>query len=148
MTAQYSNLEICNQTLIRNLTSYLGPSSVQKPTVAHSARDDFLKVYWPHAAGDFDRYEVVIKYNNTVQQRKKLNRSQNECVFDSLVSGRLYTVTVSTWSGDYETSISTDGRTCESKMSLCQTRESFIKLEGWRRLMPICHLMVKQWNCM
>ncbi|XP_062374632.1 receptor-type tyrosine-protein phosphatase beta [Sardina pilchardus] len=95
-------------TIVKQRTQ---PSSVQKPTVTHSARDSFLKVYWSHAAGDFDSYEVAIKYNNTVQQKKKLDRSQNECVFDSLISGRLYTITVSTWSGDYETSVSADGRT-------------------------------------
>uniref|UniRef100_A0A6Q2WTR2 protein-tyrosine-phosphatase n=1 Tax=Esox lucius TaxID=8010 RepID=A0A6Q2WTR2_ESOLU len=67
-----------------------------------SSRDDFLKVYWRHAAGDFDRYQVVIKYNNTVLQNQTVARSQNECMFSSLVPGRLYTVTVSTWSGEYE----------------------------------------------
>uniref|UniRef100_A0A674BQ32 protein-tyrosine-phosphatase n=1 Tax=Salmo trutta TaxID=8032 RepID=A0A674BQ32_SALTR len=90
------------------------PSSVQNPNAIHSARDDFLKVYWRHAAGDLDRYEVVIKYNNTVVQNQTVARSQNDCVFSSLVPGRLYTVTVSTWSGEYQSSVSTDGRTFPS----------------------------------
>uniref|UniRef100_A0A674BSF3 protein-tyrosine-phosphatase n=1 Tax=Salmo trutta TaxID=8032 RepID=A0A674BSF3_SALTR len=84
------------------------------PNAIHSARDDFLKVYWRHAAGDLDRYEVVIKYNNTVVQNQTVARSQNDCVFSSLVPGRLYTVTVSTWSGEYQSSVSTDGRTFPS----------------------------------
>uniref|UniRef100_A0A8C8HAU3 protein-tyrosine-phosphatase n=1 Tax=Oncorhynchus tshawytscha TaxID=74940 RepID=A0A8C8HAU3_ONCTS len=87
------------------------PSSVQNPTAIHSARDDYLKVYWRHAAGDFDYYQVVIKHNNIFHQNKTVMKSQNECVFNGLVPGRLYTVIVSTWSGKYETSVSTDGRT-------------------------------------
>uniref|UniRef100_A0A6Q2ZBE1 protein-tyrosine-phosphatase n=1 Tax=Esox lucius TaxID=8010 RepID=A0A6Q2ZBE1_ESOLU len=89
----------------------LEPSSVQNPTAIHSARDDYLKVYWRHAAGDFDFYQVAIKHNNLYHQNKTVQKSQNECVFNGLVPGRLYTVIVSTWSGKYETSMSTDGRT-------------------------------------
>ncbi|XP_026182331.1 receptor-type tyrosine-protein phosphatase beta-like [Mastacembelus armatus] len=87
------------------------PASVQNPTAVHSARDDFLKVYWRHAAGDQDRYVVLIQYNHSVLQNKSVSAGHNECVFSSLTPGRLYTVTVETWSGDYVSSISTDGRT-------------------------------------
>uniref|UniRef100_A0A667ZYH3 protein-tyrosine-phosphatase n=1 Tax=Myripristis murdjan TaxID=586833 RepID=A0A667ZYH3_9TELE len=87
------------------------PSQVQNPTATHAARDDYLRVYWRHAAGDFDFYQVVIKHNNIFHQNKTVAKTQNECVFNGLVPGRLYTVVVSTWSGNYETSISTDGRT-------------------------------------
>ncbi|XP_045060884.1 receptor-type tyrosine-protein phosphatase beta isoform X2 [Coregonus clupeaformis] len=97
-----------NHTIVQERTQ---PSSVQNPTAIHSARDDYLKVYWRHAAGDFDYYQVVIKHNNIFHQNKTVVKSQNECVFNSLVPGRLYTVIVSTWSGKYETSVSTDGRT-------------------------------------
>uniref|UniRef100_A0A8C9ZEK3 protein-tyrosine-phosphatase n=1 Tax=Sander lucioperca TaxID=283035 RepID=A0A8C9ZEK3_SANLU len=87
------------------------PATVQDPTAVHSARDDFLKVYWRHATGDWDRYVVLIRYNNSVLQNKSVSAKRNECVFSSLSPGRLYTVTVETWSGDYVSSISTDGRT-------------------------------------
>ncbi|XP_014003320.1 receptor-type tyrosine-protein phosphatase beta isoform X1 [Salmo salar] len=97
-----------NHTIVQERTQ---PSSVQNPTAIHSARDDYLKVYWRHAAGDFDYYQVVIKHNNIFHQNKTVMKSQNECVFNGLVPGRLYTVIVSTWSGKYETSMSTDGRT-------------------------------------
>lgn len=72
-------------------------------------------MYWRHAAGDLDRYAVLIRYNLTVLQNKSISAGQNECVFSSLTPGRLYTVTVETWSGGYVSSISTDGRTCESE---------------------------------
>ncbi|XP_056131706.1 receptor-type tyrosine-protein phosphatase beta-like [Lampris incognitus] len=87
------------------------PATVQNPTAVHSARDGFLKVYWRHAAGDLDRYVASIRYNHSTLQNQTVSASQNECVFSSLVPGRLYTVTVETWSGDYVRSVSTDGRT-------------------------------------
>ncbi|KAL4660246.1 receptor-type tyrosine-protein phosphatase beta isoform X1 [Arapaima gigas] len=97
-----------NHTMVQERTQ---PSPVQNPTAIHSARDDYLKVYWRHAAGDFDFYRVAIKHNNQLLQNKTVAKSSNECVFQSLVPGRLYTVLISTWSGKYEASVSTDGRT-------------------------------------
>lgn len=116
------------------------PAAVQNPTAIHSARDDFLKVclltkshrsrvvekfvqpdhvclqvYWRHAAGDLDHYVVLISYNHSVLHNKTISAGHNDCVFSSLTPGRLYTVTVETWSGDYVSSVSTDGRTCESR---------------------------------
>uniref|UniRef100_A0A671TJ66 Receptor-type tyrosine-protein phosphatase beta-like n=1 Tax=Sparus aurata TaxID=8175 RepID=A0A671TJ66_SPAAU len=97
-----------NTTSVQQRTQ---PSKVQSPTATHAARDDYLKVYWRHAAGDFDLYQVFIKHNNVFLQNKTLLKTQNECVFSGLVPGRLYTVLISTWSGTYETSTSTHGRT-------------------------------------
>lgn len=93
--------------------SALEPSTVLNPTATHMARDDHLKVYWRPAAGDFDYYHVSIKHNNIFHQNKTVPKTQNECVFSGLVPGRLYTVIVSTWSGKYESSVSTHGRTCK-----------------------------------
>lgn len=89
------------------------PSKVQNPTANHAARDDYLRVYWRRPAGDFDFCQVFIKHNNVLLQNKTVPKTLNECVFTDLVPGRLYTVLVSTWSGKYETSASTHGRTCE-----------------------------------
>uniref|UniRef100_A0A7N8WUF7 protein-tyrosine-phosphatase n=1 Tax=Mastacembelus armatus TaxID=205130 RepID=A0A7N8WUF7_9TELE len=100
-----------NHTFVQERTQ---PSKVQDPTATHAARDDYLKVYWRHAAGDFDFYQVFIKHNNLFLQNQTVPKTQNECVFHGLVPGRLYTVLVNTWSGKYETSASTHGRTCES----------------------------------
>uniref|UniRef100_A0AAY4BMX1 protein-tyrosine-phosphatase n=1 Tax=Denticeps clupeoides TaxID=299321 RepID=A0AAY4BMX1_9TELE len=87
------------------------PAAVGSVTVGNNARDNFLKVYWLHAAGDFDRYEVVIKHNGSVQQNQTVDRTRTECAFSLLVPGRLYTVVVSTWSGNYSSKESTEGRT-------------------------------------
>ncbi|XP_077956952.1 receptor-type tyrosine-protein phosphatase beta isoform X2 [Gasterosteus aculeatus] len=97
-----------NATVVQARTQ---PETVQNPTAVHSARDDFLKVYWSRAAGDLDRYVVLIRYNNSVLQNQSVSAAHNECVFSSLTPGRLYTVTVETWSGEYVASVSTDGRT-------------------------------------
>ncbi|XP_036068129.1 receptor-type tyrosine-protein phosphatase beta isoform X3 [Oryzias melastigma] len=97
-----------NSTIIQERTQ---PAKVQSPTATHGARDDYLKVYWRHAAGDLDRYQVFIKHNNTLLQNKTLPKVQSECVFMGLAPGRLYTVLVNTWSGAYEASASTYGRT-------------------------------------
>ncbi|KAM6895658.1 receptor-type tyrosine-protein phosphatase beta [Xenentodon cancila] len=87
------------------------PATVENLTAVHSGRNDFLKVYWRHAAGDLDRYMVLIWYNHSLLQNKSISAGHNECVFSSLMPGRLYTVTVETWSGVYVKSVSTDGRT-------------------------------------
>ncbi|KAI4891813.1 hypothetical protein NFI96_007687 [Prochilodus magdalenae] len=97
-----------NHTVVQQRTQ---PSPVLTPTATHMARDDSLKVYWRHAAGDFDYYQVAIKHNNVFHQNRTVPSSQNQCVFSGLVPGRLYTVIVSTWSGLYESSVSTHGRT-------------------------------------
>ncbi|KAM8907881.1 receptor-type tyrosine-protein phosphatase beta isoform 2-T2 [Spinachia spinachia] len=106
ITTRSGGLE--NATVVQARTQ---PSTVQNPTAVHSARDDFLKVYWSRAAGDLDRYVVLIRYNNSVLQNQSVSAAHNECVFSSLSPGRLYTVTVETWSGEYVVSVSTDGRT-------------------------------------
>ncbi|XP_061697884.1 receptor-type tyrosine-protein phosphatase beta-like isoform X2 [Syngnathoides biaculeatus] len=112
----------------RNHTSVLGrtqPSKVQNPTATHGARDDFLKVYWRPASGDFDLYLVSIKHNNAVLQNQTVSRMRNECVFHGLVPGRLYTVVVGTRSGAYEASTSTHGRTLPAAVgSLRVARQS------------------------
>ncbi|XP_076878415.1 receptor-type tyrosine-protein phosphatase beta isoform X2 [Brachyhypopomus gauderio] len=97
-----------NHTVVQERTQ---PSPVLTPTATHMARDDSLRVYWRHAAGDFDFYQVAIKHNNMFHQNQTVPRYQNECVFTGLVPGRLYTVIVSTWSGKYVSSVSTHGRT-------------------------------------
>ncbi|KAG9280543.1 receptor-type tyrosine-protein phosphatase beta [Astyanax mexicanus] len=87
------------------------PSAVQNPTAIHLAQEDVLKVYWNHAAGDYDHYSVSILHKDTILRNQTVDRHQNECVFSDLVPGRLYKVNVTTKSGQYETSVSTEGRT-------------------------------------
>uniref|UniRef100_A0A3B3H9L5 protein-tyrosine-phosphatase n=1 Tax=Oryzias latipes TaxID=8090 RepID=A0A3B3H9L5_ORYLA len=127
-----------NSTFIQERTQ---PAMVQSPTATHSARDDYLKVYWRHAAGDLDRYQVFIKHNNTLLQNKTLPKVQSECVFMGLTPGRLYTVLVNTWSGTYECVLTslTPGRLYKilvSTFSGPNQRAHFI--EGRRRPQTSC----------
>ncbi|XP_060021320.1 receptor-type tyrosine-protein phosphatase beta isoform X2 [Lagenorhynchus albirostris] len=87
------------------------PDKVQGVSISNSARSDYLKVSWVHATGDFDHYEVTIKNKNNFIQTKSIPKSENECVFVKLVPGRLYSVTVTTKSGQYEASEQGNGRT-------------------------------------
>lgn len=87
------------------------PDKVQGISVSNSARSDYLKVSWVHATGDFDHYEVTIKNRESFIQTKTIPKSENECEFIELVPGRLYSVTVSTKSGQYEASEQGTGRT-------------------------------------
>uniref|UniRef100_H3A2L5 protein-tyrosine-phosphatase n=1 Tax=Latimeria chalumnae TaxID=7897 RepID=H3A2L5_LATCH len=87
------------------------PSSVQGLVVHNSARSNYLKVSWLDATGDFDSYKVTIKDNNDFIRNEAVSKSKNSCVFLKLVPGRLYSVTVSTWSGKYKTSTMANGRT-------------------------------------
>ncbi|KAK7883817.1 hypothetical protein WMY93_026940 [Mugilogobius chulae] len=87
------------------------PSPVQLLTATHAARDRYLKVYWSHARGDLDSYEVSIKHNAQFVHNTSVPKTERECAFEGLEPGRLYTVLVNTRSGEYETSASTDGRT-------------------------------------
>lgn len=87
------------------------PDKVQGVSISNSARSDYLKVSWVHATGDFDHYEVTIKNKNNFIQTKSIPKSENECIFVKLVPGRLYSVTVSTKSGQYEASEQGNGRT-------------------------------------
>ncbi|XP_077357114.1 receptor-type tyrosine-protein phosphatase beta isoform X1 [Festucalex cinctus] len=93
------------------------PAPVQNPTTVHSARDDFLKVYWRHASGDVSAYLVAVWYNNSLVQKQSVAPGRSDCVFGSLAPGRLYTVAVETWSGDLVSSASTDGRTFPAPVS-------------------------------
>ncbi|XP_051544635.1 LOW QUALITY PROTEIN: receptor-type tyrosine-protein phosphatase beta-like [Myxocyprinus asiaticus] len=117
-----------NQSILHQRTQ---PSAVQNPTAIHSARDDFLKVYWNHASGDYDYYEAAIEYNSTLLQHHKLNRSHNECVFSDLIPGRLYTVTIRTWSGHYNSTVSIPGRTfpgAVGNLSLAERGSTFLRV--------------------
>lgn len=109
----YSVVIVTRSGNLENATTVMArtqPATVQDLTAVHSGRDDFLRVYWRNAAGDLDRYVVLVSYNNSVLQNKTVSAG-HECVFSSLTPGRLYTVTVETWSGDYVSRVSTDGRT-------------------------------------
>ena len=78
------------------------PAAVGDVTVSNNGRPDFLSVSWKPALGDVDSYQVLLKYRETTVHSLVLSKSSHECVFNSLVSGRLYTISVSTRSGSFD----------------------------------------------
>lgn len=101
-----------NMTLWPRLV-YTEPSAVQRITVSNSGRSDYLKVSWLDATGDFDCYIVTIKNSYNYSKTLEVPKSENECIFLKLIPGRLYSITVSTKSGKYETHDFATGRTCK-----------------------------------
>ncbi|RXM98725.1 Receptor-type tyrosine-protein phosphatase beta, partial [Acipenser ruthenus] len=97
-----------NHTFVQERTR---PSKVQYLRASNSARSDYLIVSWHNATGDFDNYQVIIKSSSDFIRTSTIPKSQNECVFHSLVPGRLYIITVSKRSGKYEASETTNART-------------------------------------
>lgn len=102
-----------------------------------------VQVYWRHAAGDLDRYVVLIRYNHTVLQNKSVSAGHNECAFSSLTPGRLYSVAVETWSGGAVSRASTFGRTRESESKETSATRSRPFSNGWivfqfLQLLAIC----------
>ncbi|XP_041072052.1 receptor-type tyrosine-protein phosphatase beta isoform X2 [Carcharodon carcharias] len=97
-----------NYTLIQERTQ---PSVVQRITVINSGRSDYLKVSWLDASGDFDYYIATIKNSYNFSKSLEVPKSENECIFLNLIPGRLYSITVSTRSGKYESHYFATGRT-------------------------------------
>ncbi|XP_048463887.1 receptor-type tyrosine-protein phosphatase beta [Rhincodon typus] len=97
-----------NHTVTQQRTQ---PSVVQRITVINSGKSDYLKVSWLDASGDFDYYIVTIKNSYNFSKSLEVPKSENECIFLNLIPGRLYSITVSTKSGKYESHHVATGRT-------------------------------------
>ncbi len=76
------------------------PAAVSDITVTNSG-PDFLNVSWKAAEGDVDNYMVMLRDQEKIVHTLAASKSTRECVFRSLVSGRLYTISITTHSGSY-----------------------------------------------
>lgn len=68
-------------------------------TVSNNGRTDFLSVSWRPAPGEVDGYLVTLSDQDRKLHAVSVSRLSPECVFNSLVSGRLYNISVSSRSG-------------------------------------------------
>ncbi|XP_034734809.1 receptor-type tyrosine-protein phosphatase beta-like [Etheostoma cragini] len=84
------------QTIAEGRTA---PAAVAEVMVSNHGRMDFLSVSWRPAAGDVDGYVVTLSDSRGTLHAVSVVTSSPECVFTSLVSGRLYNVSVSARSG-------------------------------------------------
>lgn len=87
------------------------PAAVRDVTVSNNGRMDFLSVSWRAAEGDVESYSVTLRDQERTVHTLTVSKSSTECVFKSLVSGRLYNISVTSRSGEYENHTMVQGRT-------------------------------------
>lgn len=90
------------------------PASVGEVTVSNNGRADFLSVSWRPALGEVDGYLVTLSDQDRKLHTVSVSRSSPECVFNSLVSGRLYNISISSRSGLFYNHTLVQERTRES----------------------------------
>lgn len=82
--------------------------------VSNNGRPDFLGVSWQPAVGDVDSYLVLLKDRDRTVHNLVVSKASPECVFNSLKSGRLYTVSIATRSGSFQNNTVVTARTRRS----------------------------------
>lgn len=80
----------------------LVPAAVGEVTVSNNGQTDFLSVSWRPAPGEVDSYLVSLSDRDRTLHTVSVSKSSPECVFNSLVSGRLYNISISSRSGQYQ----------------------------------------------
>ncbi|XP_069760174.1 receptor-type tyrosine-protein phosphatase beta isoform X2 [Narcine bancroftii] len=88
------------------------PAAVGSLTVAYRSTDT-LNVTWEAAAGDVDRYEIQLLFND-MNAFLPITLSNTAHQFTSLTPGRLYKILVSTWIGTLQRAAFIEGRTVPS----------------------------------
>lgn len=90
------------------------PRPVQQLLVRH-ADESSLGVLWNHPAGEWDSYSVVLTQANSgsVVDQRLLSWEARQCTFYGLTSGCLYSITVTTNSGNLSSSSSVTARTSQ-----------------------------------
>lgn len=93
------------------------PAAVGEVTVSNNGRSDFLSVSWRPAPGEVDSYLVTLSDRDRTLHTVSVSKSSPECVFNSLVSGRLYNISISSRSGLHHNHTLIQERTRESEPS-------------------------------
>lgn len=70
--------------------------------LSNNGRTDFLSVSWRAAPGEVDGYLVTLRDRGETVHSLAVSKSSPECVFNSLVSGRLYNVSIASRSGTFQ----------------------------------------------
>jgi len=72
---------------------------------------DFLSVSWRPAVGDVDGYLVSLQDQQRTLHTLAVSKSSPQCVFNSLVSGRLYNISITSRCGALENHTVVQART-------------------------------------
>lgn len=83
-------------------------------TVSNNGQTDFLSVSWRPAPGEVESYLVTLSDRDRTLHTVSVSKSSPECVFNSLVSGRLYNISISSRSGLHQNHTVIQERTRES----------------------------------
>lgn len=94
--------------------SSLVPAAVGEVRVSNNGRMDFLSVSWRPAPGEVDNYLVTLRDQKETVHSLAVSKSSPECVFNSLVSGRLYNISIISRSGSYQNHTFVQERTRKS----------------------------------
>lgn len=86
------------------------PAAVSIATITNNSSDS-LNVSWKAADGDVDSYMVMLKDQEKIVHTLTVSKATTDCVFGSLVSGRLYTIFITTYSGSYRNQTLLQART-------------------------------------
>lgn len=107
LTIQQSLISVCPY-------SSSVPAAVGEVRVSNNGRMDFLSVSWRPAPGEVDNYLVILRDRREMVHSLAVSRSSPECVFNSLVSGRLYNISIASRSGSYQNHTFVQERTRKS----------------------------------
>ncbi|XP_036399313.1 receptor-type tyrosine-protein phosphatase eta [Megalops cyprinoides] len=80
-------------------SKYTKPEKVN-PTVSNGGTNNSITVTWDSPVGNVEKYVVALTGGNE-NTSKELNSSARTCVFPNLMAGRIYTVTLTTYSGPF-----------------------------------------------
>lgn len=93
------------------------PRPVQQLVVRHT-EETSLNVLWKRPVGEWDGFTVVLRQvdHATIVAQRVFSWEARECTFNVLTPGRLYTITVTTNSGNQSSSASVTARTSTSDL--------------------------------
>ncbi|XP_055761673.1 receptor-type tyrosine-protein phosphatase beta-like, partial [Salvelinus fontinalis] len=102
-TGEQGTVEYCNRGI--------APKPVSELHIRH-ADETSLSALWSHAPNSArDGYAVELRHGNATVATRDLTRDMRECTFNVLMPGRVFTITVTTKSGELNSSVSVLGRT-------------------------------------
>lgn len=87
------------------------PAAITDVRVSNNGRTDFLTVSWGQAPGEVDSYLVTLADPDRTLHTVAVSKSNPSCVFNSLVPGRLYNISITSCSGRYQNSTIIQERT-------------------------------------
>ena len=110
-------LIICQNVFVITRLICTAPGAVQQLLLRHSDESS-VSVQWTQPPGEWDGFTVVLRQADlaTIVAQRSLSLEVRECTFNSLTSGRPYTVTVTTNSGNMTSSASVTAHTGLSEL--------------------------------